>query len=457
MKKKNCHHFYVKRLCKLVSIFLALLLVLTAAWNGLYIHRNYDEDRITGFFREPKNSLDVVLIGASDISRAFCPGLAYKEYGITSYPFTINGDAVQVWQAQLDETLKRQHPDVIVIEVNGALYSSQDEEEYHMYQTAVERMALHLPLLSGSRISLIDRYVASTGKTGDFLRLLFPLYEYHSNQPGGIRSALATIRSNILFSEDNEGVLTLRGFETVTGKTQIGELVPDIEKSDKTEELDPAYEKALRRFLSHCRKRHPKTNLLFVRTPHLFEKNNAYMQKVFYRTNRIGQVIEEYGYPFLNFEKRKQEVGINDETDFYDANHLNVSGMKKFTAYFSRYLLEHGVTPRKLTEKERKQWEHTAQYTELFLQYYDRLQKEGSNGKDLFESPEMLEILHGMDLKQAQMEKRNLSAAGTGQTKVEKKETAAARPSQTAVEKKEMATAGPKLDFVQCRKTEVTE
>lgn len=286
---------------------------------------------------------------------------------------------------------------MIVIEVNGALYSTQDEADYHMYQTAVERMALHLPLFSMTRISLIAHYLADTGRTGDFLGLLFPLYSYHSNQPGGIRSALATIRSNFLFGEDNGGVLTLRGFETITGKAQIGELVPDIEKSEKTEELDPAYEKALRSFLSHCRKKHPETQILFIRTPHLFEKNNVRMQKVFYRTNRMEQIIGEYGYPFLNFEKIKQEVGIDDQTDFYDANHLNVSGMKKFTDYFSRYLLEHGVEPRELTEKERAQWEHTARYTELFLQYYEQLQEEGSNGQDLFESTEMLEILHGME------------------------------------------------------------
>ena len=455
MKRDKKIHVYWKRFLKAGSLLLALLMILTAAWRGLYIHRNYDEDRVIGFFREPENSLDVVMIGASDISRAFCPGLAYEKYGITSYPFTINGDAVQVWQAQLDETLKRQHPDVIVIEVNGALYSMQDEADYHMYQTAVERMALHLPLLSGTRISLIERYVAGTGRTGDLLRLLFPLYEYHSNQPGGIRSALTTIRSNLMFGEDNGGVLTLRGFETVTGRAQIGELVLDIEKSERTEELDPAYEKSLRSFLSHCRKRHPKTNILFVRTPHLFEKNNARMQQVFYRTNRIEQIIGEYGYPFLNFEKMKQEVGIDDETDFYDANHLNVSGMKKFTDYFSRYLLEHGVEPRELTEKEREQWAHTAQYTDLFLRYYEQLQNEGSNGQDLFESPETLEILHGMELNQAQMEKGSLSAAGTSQTKRKKKETTAAGTDQTIAEKKEKITAGTQQNLTQIRKAEV--
>ncbi len=135
LKNHTGNRIWVIRGLKVLSLLAAVLAVLSIAWKTLYIHRNYDEDRIIGFYREPEDSLDVVLIGASDISRAYCSGLAYEDYGITSYPFTINGDAVQVWRAQLDETMRLQNPDVVVIEVNGALYSSSEEEQYHMYQT----------------------------------------------------------------------------------------------------------------------------------------------------------------------------------------------------------------------------------------------------------------------------------------------------------------------------------
>lgn len=386
-----------RRALKVLSLFLAILLFLAAAWKGLYIHRNYDEDRVTGFFHEPENSLDVVMIGASDISRAYCPGLAYAEYGIKSYLFAINGDAVQVWQAQLDETLRRQKPDAVVIEVNGALYSLSEEPQYHMYQSAVERMALHLPMLSPMRISMIQRYVEETGDIGSRLRLLLPLYEFHANQPGGIRSAISTIYDNLHFGADNGGVLTLRGFETIVGSCTVGELIPDFEKSNETEELDPAYEKALRKFLSHCRKRYPDTNIIFVRTPHLFEKTNTRMQTVFRRTNRIAQILEEYGYSLVNCEKKKAEIGLDAGTDFYDANHLNVSGMEKFTRWFSGYLLEHGVTPREPSSEQKEQWEHTAHFTELLLDYYEELQGQGVNGQDLYESTDLLEILNERD------------------------------------------------------------
>ncbi len=392
-------HVWIRRAAKVVSLSLAVLLVMNAAWNLLYIHRNYDEDRIIGFYKEPEDSLDVVLIGASDISRAYSSGLAYRDYGITSYPFTINGDAVQVWQAQLDETMSRQDPDVVVIEVNGALYSSSEEKDYHMHQTAVERMALHLPLLSPARLGVIDDYLVQTGDWGSALGLLLPIYAYHSNQPGGLGSAAATIWDNLHFGADNEGVSTLRGFETITGPAVQCDLVQGLENSDETEELDPAYEKALRKFLQHCQKRYPKASILFVRTPHLFAKGDERMLRIFKRTNRIGEILEEYGYTFLNFEKKKAEIGIDETTDFYDANHLNVSGMRKFTKYFLEYLLAHGVTPRaeNLEEQQKRQWEHTAQYTELFLQYYDRLQAEGVVNKDLYECSDVLEVLHAME------------------------------------------------------------
>ena len=130
--------------------------------------------------------------------------------------------------------------------------------------------------------------------------------------------------------------------------------------------------------------------------------------------------------------------------------------MKKFTDYFSRYLLEHGVEPRKLTEKEREQWEHTAQDTELFLQYYEQLQEQGSNGQDLYESPELLEVLHEMENNQALMEKESLGAAETDQAAEEKKSLSAVGMDRMPVEKKEGAETGSQRDFVQIsRKTGV--
>ena len=67
LKNRTGNRIWVIRGLKALSLLAAVLAVLSIAWKTLYIHRNYDEDRIIGFYREPEDSLDVVLIGASDI------------------------------------------------------------------------------------------------------------------------------------------------------------------------------------------------------------------------------------------------------------------------------------------------------------------------------------------------------------------------------------------------------
>ncbi len=411
------------RWLKIISLILALLLILDTAWDLLYVHRNWDEDRISGFFQEPNDSLDVVFVGASDISRGYAAGVGYKEYGITSYSFTINGDAVYAWESQVDEAMEQQNPDAIVIEVNGALYSSEDEDEYQMYRSAVDRMVIHLPFFSGERIGIIWRYMCNTGDWASALRLLLPLYEYHSNQPESFKGAAATILSNLFRSTDNDGVTTLRGYECISGQAPIGGIDSTVMGSDLKEELDPAYEKELRRFLAHCKKAYPDQKILFIRMPHLVVKGEKRVKEMYARSNRIGEILEEYGYEYLNFEHLRTEIGIDDSTDFYDDNHLNVGGTYKFTRYFSEYLLQDGVTPSTtwgeggmqlptkeqeadpdvtdygqtgstLSAQQLRQWAHTAKMTDYLLRYCEELTAEGVNGQELCESYDLFTTLY---------------------------------------------------------------
>ena len=114
---RGCFVLYLKRILKGLLVLATIVCVLTLAWQYVYYPDNYDANRVSGFYQEPEKSLDVVLIGASDIGRAYCAGLAYRDYGIRSYPFVINGDDVHVWKYQLSEVLAHQKPDKIVIDI----------------------------------------------------------------------------------------------------------------------------------------------------------------------------------------------------------------------------------------------------------------------------------------------------------------------------------------------------
>ena len=140
------------------------------------------------------------------------------------------------------------------------------------------------------------------------------------------------------------------------------------------------------------------TNILFIRAPHCLAAGDERAKLMYGRSNRIGSIIEEYGYPYINFENHKdlpgiETPGIETPGDFYDSQHLKVSGMQKFTAYFSGYLLENGVNPkaRKISPRREQQWRRTVDYTERFLRRYDELCRDGQQDTDLYESPELLE------------------------------------------------------------------
>ena len=83
---------------------------------------DHNQIRLAGFYAEEKNSLDMVVMGASETYYGYFADEAYKTAGITSYPYSFQYNPVSLWKYELKEILKRQKPKVLIVEVNGAGY-----------------------------------------------------------------------------------------------------------------------------------------------------------------------------------------------------------------------------------------------------------------------------------------------------------------------------------------------
>ena len=107
--------------------------------------------------------------------------------------------------------------------------------------------------------------------------------------------------------------------------------------------------------------------MVFVRFPHHVD-NKVYDR--YQRTNRIGDIIEEYGYDFYNYERYMDKVGIDLNTDFGNSEHLNVYGNEKMTDCIGKLLTEeYGVTPSQLTDKQKEEWKNSVDYTKRYIEY----------------------------------------------------------------------------------------
>ena len=97
-------------------------------------------------------------------------------------------------------------------------------------------------------------------------------------------------------------------------------------------------------------------NALFIVSPNTmtYEKQAQY--------NYIADIIEPYGYHFLNFNDYYEEIGVDFATDFYDyGGHANAIGAEKYTAFLGKYLDENYEFEDKRTSAGYESWDESYQ------------------------------------------------------------------------------------------------
>lgn len=342
----------LKRIIKvsftMISIAAALLFLqefVVKPWDG-------NDERIAGFYSEPENSLDVVFVGASEVYHDFSPCQAYRDYGILSYPFACAQNSSGTWKYLVDEIMRTQSPELIVIEINGVLYRG---EPIHT-EGNLRLLTNDMPYNQNTEDlinSFSDRY-----KKHDRLSYILPFIKYHENvfPP---EQAYKRLCNRLSFMK--------RGYSRFKGETlKFSRMEPceieDLSNEMGTAELSPEYEADFRDFLQHSHDMgYP---LLFIRAPHCIRKGDEKNIDRFRMTNRVEEIAGSYGYDLINFEKIQGETGIIDCEDFNTVEHLNFYGKQKFTAYFSELLKD-----RYLTCERPRDMKNTAKWEECCRDY----------------------------------------------------------------------------------------
>ncbi len=359
MKKK-----IVTRSIKILSLLLVLLASVWVLQEFVLCHADHNRQRVKGFYLEDKNSLDVVIIGASEVYADYSACHAYEKFGFTSYPMATQSNLVCNYKHQLKEIRKHQNPKLILVEVNGALYGNDekfgDGPNFRNY-------ADHVPL-TFDKLELINQNAPD-----DKLEYILPIIKYHSvweDFPDGLGYNVELIRDRF------RGHTYLRGTKTKsrafkpTAKVYNEQLVNDETRKD----LSPLSEKYLIEFLEYCKEENIE-NIAFVRFPHIIVNSTVAR---YYRGNTLGDIIEEYGYDYINCEKDFFDIGFDINKDFYDVEHLNVNGQRKFTEYLGNIIQnEYGVTPTDLTPEQKSEWDLSLKYYHAFCKYNEDLMAKG--------------------------------------------------------------------------------
>lgn len=361
MKNKR-NKIYITRTVKVTSFFLALLMSLLLM-NNLFLRRiDQNSLRMEGYYMEDFDSLDVVTIGASDVYTSFASARAYKDFGFTSYPYATQSITASGMLTALKEVVRTQTPQLIVIEVNAFLYKEKKNESNEGH---IRKLIDNVPF-NQNKIDFVNEYIDPDER----LEYFVPLIKYHDlwkEYPGQMRLALSKL------NQDNRGGSYLKGFRTTTNKFNPPQKILNekIINEERTLALNPTLEAELRELLDYCKEKN--LNVVFTRLPHLVYKQTYDRVK---RSNRAGEIINSYGYDYINLERDWKKIGLNLKTDFYNFDHMNIYGAVKMTNYLGNLIKnKYQIVPEKLSDAQKERWDKSSIYFDKLERYCDYLIK----------------------------------------------------------------------------------
>ena len=131
------------RFSKVLTLLLAVLFSTLLLQEYVLCSTDHNRERVKGFYLEDKDSVDVVLIGASEVYSDFAPGYAYERHGVTGYLFATQANSILTTKLQIQETLKHQSPKLILVELNSVLYANDKNQAK---EANIRHLVDHLPL-----------------------------------------------------------------------------------------------------------------------------------------------------------------------------------------------------------------------------------------------------------------------------------------------------------------------
>lgn len=330
----------------LLLVFLLLVVIVLGAANHILGSSGDATGRqlIRGFYHEPKNSVDAVYIGGSDVFMFFQPPLAWRNHGIAVWNFASNAQPFAAAEDLIREASKRQPEALYIISVASA-YSSSTEAEW------VHTLTDYLPL-SANKLHLISTLADMTELKGaQQLEFYFPVLRFHTRWNELTEEDFRFVSNGLKGGIANKG--NLRTVEDVT-ETWI--------MTEERQEADSFAVERMESLLDYCDK--SGLQFLFVAPP------MTKTPEIWAQLNSLCDRITARGYTVLHLEHETDIYALDTAADFYNTGHVNIHGSIKYTDYLCRYLEEnYGFTDRR-GQADYADWDEAAALYEQKIHRY---------------------------------------------------------------------------------------
>lgn len=293
-----------------------------------------NEENILGLYAEPENSLDMIYVGASACYRFWEALRAWENFGFTSYSFAVSNMTPQSIRYCIQEAQKTQNPKVWLIDLRTFQIGDEINERSHMVnmydEMSIRNVTDHLKSWE-LRKGIID---TSVPNEEDRLEYYFPFLKHHVKVANNLIREVRRFQSGEIGFREIASFITgdhtnpFKGFHT-TEKTKPF-VFTDCSGVTQIKPLEGKLNEYFLDLLDYC-KQEGITPLFVVSSYCQIEEHKE-------EYNYMKQVIESYGFDYLNTNDYYQEIGLDYSFDFYDVSHVNVFGAEKYTDFLAAYI-----------------------------------------------------------------------------------------------------------------------
>ena len=278
------------------------------------------------FYDLPADSIDVMIVGSSSLRVGVSPLAMWGSHGITSFSRSSSVQAPLITYYNVAEGLEYQNPEVVII---GMMYLFQEYDVDHTDREPGLRAVLDTRRLSKQKLEAIGAIVQKS-EFQTWSDYLFPLLRHHGRW--------ASITENS-FEQDHHYT---RGQNTIY-KLEIVEDQRNMTPAERPAAVDEDSAYYYGKAIEACLEKGCK--VLLLTAPRVDWTYAEYLA--------IQQLADEYGVDYLDFNLDDvwDAAGVDVQTDFYNATHINAYGAVKISQYLADYLAEHYQIPDRRTDE----------------------------------------------------------------------------------------------------------
>jgi hypothetical protein len=309
-----------KQICKVV-VLLLLLGISISYVSGVLIKKwkypCYESVVPTEFYELDKNSIEVCVLGTSQVVYGISGMELYGDYGISAYSLGTALQPMEASYAWLQECRRTQDIKLLLLDTS-MLYEQADEARY--------RQAYDNMKLSVNKLKAVWEHCQNKENADPFISYVLPIIKYHTRWNELVEDDFTLLDQDTPIFRGNYAF-------ALSDPVDMNAIAYDNDTYDETLTMQEEQFGYFEKILDYCEEN--GIEVLLFKTP----KANWSITK--------HQQVEEYasgrGIPFIDFSNQEMidTLQLDGELDFRDKEHLNLRGANKLSKWLGAYLKEH--------------------------------------------------------------------------------------------------------------------